>query len=92
MEYEYDPAKDAINRRKHGISLAAAERLDWDTAFTEMDDRFEYGEWRMTALGLIGADVFHVAFVEREDITRIISLRPAEKHEIKRYVRHLEGR
>jgi len=92
MEYDYDPAKDAVNRRKHGISLGEAERLDWDTAFVEIDERFDYGEWRMVGLGFIGADIFHVAYVENEGVTRVISLRPAEKHEIKRYIRHLEGR
>jgi len=92
MQIEYDPAKDAINRRKHGISLAEAERLNWDLAYIWEDARFDYGEVRMTGWGFIGADVFHVTFVEGESITRIISLRPAEKHETKRYIRHLEGR
>jgi len=57
-----------------------------------VDDRFDYGEMRMAGWGFIGADVFHITFVEHEGITRIISLRPAEKHEIKRYVHYLEGR
>jgi len=92
MEIDYDPVKDAINRRKHGISLGEAARFHWDTAFIQTDERFDYDEWRMVGLGLIGANVFHVAFVEREGMTRIISLRPAEKHEMKSYVHYLEGR
>jgi len=92
MEIEYDPAKDAINRRKHGISLGEAARLNWDTAFVEVDKRFDYDEWRMVGLGLIGSQVFHVAFVERKGVYRIISLRKAERLEIKRYVHYLEGR
>jgi len=92
MEIDYDPAKDRNNRRKHGLPLSDAARFDWDTALIEVDDRFDYDELRMMGLGLIGADVFHISFVERGDMTRIISLRPAQKHEIKRYVHHLEGR
>jgi len=92
MQIEFDPAKDAANIAKHGISLAEAERLDWSTAFIEVDDRFAYDELRMAGLGLIGADLFYVVFVEREDVTRVISLRPAEKREFKSYVRYITGR
>jgi len=92
MQIDFDPDKDAANIAKHGVSLAEAERLDWDTALIDVDDRFDYDELRMAGLGLIGADLFYVAFVEREDVTRIISLRPAEKWEFKSYVRYLTGR
>jgi len=92
MLIEFDPDKDAINRQKHGISLIEAERFDWDTAIIWPDERFDYDEWRMVGWGLIGATVFRIAFVEREGVTRVFSLRPAEKQEIKRYVRYLAGR
>ncbi|MEX3614270.1 MAG: hypothetical protein VB141_11075 [Burkholderia gladioli] len=29
MEIVFDPAKDAINQKKHGCSLADAGRFDW---------------------------------------------------------------
>jgi len=54
MQMEFDPAKDALNRRKHGISLGEVTRFDWDSALIEVDARFEYGEWRMVGLGYIG--------------------------------------
>jgi len=92
MEIEFDPDKDAANVAKHGISLAQAQHFDWDTAFIWPDDRFAYDELRMTGWGFIGADVVRIAFVEREGVYRIISLRPAEKQEIRRYVHYLEGR
>jgi len=92
MELEFDPDKDVANIAKHGISLEAAQRFDWDSAFIWPDDRFEYDEWRMTGWGFIGAEVFRIVFVEREGSYRIISLRPAEKQEIRRYVHYLEGR
>jgi len=92
MQIDFDPAKDAANLAKHGISLAEAERLDWDTAVIWPDNRFDYDEERMAGWGLIETDLFRVAFVERDGMTRIISLRPAEKWEFKRYVHYLEGR
>lgn len=50
MRIEFDPAKDAANFAKHGISLALAAELDWQAALIWVDDRFEYNEVRMIAL------------------------------------------
>lgn len=34
MDIEFDPAKSVVNEAKHGIALAAAESLEWDTALS----------------------------------------------------------
>jgi hypothetical protein len=39
MKYVFDPAKDAINRTKHGVSLALAELLFAGPHATMTDDR-----------------------------------------------------
>ena len=44
MKIEFDPDKDQINRRKHGLTLADAALMDIDTAEVWPDDRFAYGE------------------------------------------------
>jgi len=85
MQIEYDPDKDALNRRKHGISLDEAKRFEWDTALIEVDARFNYGEWRMTGLGYLGLRLVHITFVDRGDARRIISLRKANKREERHY-------
>lgn len=87
MKIEFDPAKDATNIAKHGVSLQAAEEFDWDTAFEREDDRFDYGEVRFVALGLIGDRLHVLIFAEGSDenAVRTISLRPAEKHEVRFY-------
>lgn len=84
---EFDPAKDDINRAKHGVSLAAASGFVWDTALEREDDRFDYGESRFVAIGLIDARLYVMVFTEGsdDDAVRIISLRPAEKHEKRFY-------
>lgn len=86
MEIEFDPEKDATNVKKHGISLAIAGELDWDAALVWVDDRFEYGEMRMIALAPKTATLYFVAFVERGAAFRIISLRRANRREVKQYV------
>jgi uncharacterized DUF497 family protein len=87
MKIEFDRAKDAINRKKHGVSLKAAADFDWDTALEREDDRFDYGEMRFVAIGLIEARLYVMVFAEGSDAetVRIISLRLAEKHEMRFY-------
>lgn len=87
VKIEFDPAKDDINRKKHALPLSAAINFDWDTALEREDDRFDYGEMRFVALGLIGNRLHVLVFTESadEDTVRVISLRPAEKHEMRFY-------
>jgi len=87
MLIQFDPAKDTRNREKHGISLGDAGLLDWETAVIWPDDRCDYGEDRMRCLGYIGTRLHFVAFVDRHDIRRIITLRKANKREEQTYAR-----
>jgi len=87
MLIEFDPAKDAVNRSKHGISLGEAARIEWDSAVTWPDRRFDYDEDRMCGLGYIGVRLYYVAFIDRGQIRRVISLRKANKREERTYAR-----
>lgn len=51
-----------------------------------VDSRFNYDETRMIAIVPLGDELFYVAFVERDDARRIISLRKANKKEVITYV------
>lgn len=86
MEITYDSVKDSTNIAKHGLSLATASDLDWDTALIWRDSRKEYGEIRLSATVLLGTRLHFVAFVDRGDERRIISLRKANAREVKLYV------
>ena len=87
MRYVWDPAKDALNQRKHGLSLADGipaledpQRVSW------FDDRFDYGEERIANLGMGQTKLLYVVTTEPyEEKTRIISVRRAEPHEIELY-------
>jgi uncharacterized DUF497 family protein len=85
MKIVFDPQKDSINQVKHSISLADAELIEWETAVIWQDNRYDYQEERMTALGYIGNRLFSAVFVDRDNNRRIISLRKANQREIKRY-------
>ena len=86
MKIEFDPTKDTANQTKHGVSLALANELDWDAALVWVDERFEYAEMRMIALAPKTETLYYVAFVERGQARRIISLRRANRREVKHYV------
>ena len=86
MQIEFDPVKDRDNFVKHGISLALAVELDWETALVWVDERFEYNETRMIALAPKTDTLYYVAFVDRGEVRRIISLRRANRREVKHYV------
>ena len=89
MRIEFDRAKDVLNRARHGVSLALARELDWDSALVCIDDRFGYDELRMIALAPKTNTLYYVAFVERGDRRRVISLRRATRREVKHYVENI---
>jgi uncharacterized DUF497 family protein len=85
MRLEFDPTKDASNREKHGVSLALAGELEWDLALVWIDTRLDYGETRIIALAPRARILYYVAFVDRGETRRIISLRRANRREVEHY-------
>jgi uncharacterized DUF497 family protein len=86
MEMEFDPAKDAMNIKKHGLPLGLAARLDWDNAIHVRDERFPYDEIRVNAIVPLGSRLYFVSYTEHSERLRIISLRYANKREVADYV------
>jgi uncharacterized DUF497 family protein len=98
MRYEWDEAKNLRNQRKHGgISFQAAALVFDDQRCLVYQDRIDSRteEQRWHAVGAVQIEpgvraVLLVVHAYREnhygeEITRIISARAAEKHEIRRY-------
>lgn len=81
----FDSAKNASNIAKHGVSLALAERMDWDVGLIWPDIRQDYGEPRWCVLAPIGNRLFFSVFVDRQDGRRVISLRKANNREQAHY-------
>src|ERR1700733_7853584 len=81
----FDPAKDVANQAKHGVSLALAELLFAGHHVSIADVRFDYGEIRKVAFGLVNSRMFACVYVERAGERRIISLRKANQREVRRY-------
>jgi len=67
-----------------GVPFELAAEFAWDGALVE-DLRKDYGERRFQALGLIGDRLHMMVFTPRADKAHVISLRKANKREVKRY-------
>ncbi len=91
MRFEWNPGKEAINRRKHGLTFGEVISL-----FTSGVDYLEIPDLdhddddeRYIAIGPVKRGVVMVIFTERhEDTIRIISARKATRTEITLYRHH----
>jgi uncharacterized protein len=85
MEVEWDPKKAAANVEKHGVRFSdAATVLHDDMAITIPDD--DPDEERLVTMGsdALGR-VLVVAYTWRGNRVRLISARPADRHERRLY-------
>lgn len=85
MAIDYDPAKNARNIAERGLPFNRVARFDFESALFSVDTRRDYGETRRRALGFIDGRLHALVFVETERGIRVISLRKANKREVRRY-------
>ena len=85
MEIKFDTAKNLSNEEKHGVSLAEAVHIDWDSLLAKPDERQSYGENRIIGYAYIGLRLHCVVYIDRLATRRIISLRKANSREVKKY-------
>jgi len=89
MKFEWDPAKNLANLRKHGISFDEAKHIFDGPILTRADDRKDYGENRDISLGALSPEaVVVVVHAERGGTIRLISARKANRRETKVYYEH----
>ena len=85
MDISFDAAKSERNIAKRGISFEQAAQFEWDSALIVEDLRRPYGEQRFQALGLINSRLHMLVFTPRASKAHVISLRKANKREVKKY-------
>ena len=87
MEYEWDPEKDRINQRLHGVSFAEASTVFLDPlAATVPDERFAVDEDRFRTIGYTMTNrLVIVAHTDRADRIRMISAREVTPKERRQY-------
>jgi uncharacterized protein len=85
----WDEAKRLSNIKDHELDFIGCEVIFDGLVFVFEDTRVKYGEQRLCAIGWLKDAVVHMTYTEREDDFHVISLRKAEKHEIKRYIEEI---
>ena len=87
MEFEWNPEKAVINRRKHNISFHEATTVfDDSLSMTFSDPDHSFGESRYVIIGISGlGQLLVVSHIDRGHCTRIISARKANRQEKKFY-------
>jgi uncharacterized DUF497 family protein len=85
MRVEFDPAKNERNIRERGLPFERAVEFDFETAVYVLDNRMDYGETRIRALGYLDKRLHALVFVEIARGIRVISFRKANKREVAHY-------
>ncbi len=86
----FDAAKDAANRKKHGISLAEGDGVLNDPLALTIEDSSSLGERRFISIGMnVFGHLPVVVYALRGDDARIICARNAEPKEIRAYEKGL---
>ena len=86
MRFEYDPAKSAANKAKHGIDFESAQAL-WDDPSYVITLVTSHSEPRFLVVGRIGEKLWTAVTTDRSGVTRIISVRRARDYEAEKYQR-----
>ncbi len=82
----FDPAKDAANRAKHGLSLGFGDEIFASGDILVLPSiRLRDGEERFKAIGLVGGKLFTAIFVWRNGARRFISVRRSNHGEARHY-------
>ena len=89
MKHEWDAEKNRKNVAKHGLNFEDAELVFAGTCVTFEDDRYDYGEERLFTLGVPAGRLVVIAHSPRDEGTRIISMRKANRHEQEIYQKRL---
>ena len=90
MNYAWDKRKGRGNVARHGIAFEDAIRVFKGPTLERVDDRFDYGETRIYAIGVVdGLEITLIYTDVSETERRVISAWRAERHERTAYWQRL---
>jgi len=76
VSQSFDPVKDRLNLRHHGVSLALGLEVLADPLGMEREDRsMDYGEVRYQVIGMARSAIYLVVYTERAAGPWFISVR-----------------
>jgi uncharacterized protein len=91
MGYSWDEEKGRRNLALHGIAFEDAIRIFEGSTVEKVDERFDSGERRVYAIGVVNGLEITVIYTDRtENERRIISAWRSEPHERRQYWQNIE--
>jgi len=92
MRYSWNERKNRSNIARHGIAFDDAKRIFEGPTVEKVDDRFDYGEVRVYAVGLVNGLEITVVYTDKDDDERrIISAWRSEPYERRYFWQNIEG-
>jgi uncharacterized DUF497 family protein len=89
MPITYDPAKRDLTLKQRGLDFADASPVIDGAVWEFVDDRQDYGETRITTIGLLDARMVVIVWTQRGEDRHIISMRKANDREQRRYANRM---
>lgn len=90
MLFEWDDVKSERNLLERGFGFDHAAAIFIGSTLEAQDNRRDYGEVRVQAIGRAGDDILSVVYSDRGEIRRIISARLANRKERKLWQSFIE--
>lgn len=81
MEFDWHDAKHEKNLQDRGFGFDFAAQIFLGRVLTQVDDREDYGEVRIKAIGEVDGIVLVVIYTDRDEVRWIISARKANRKE-----------
>jgi uncharacterized DUF497 family protein len=85
INLSYNQDKNESNILLRGLDFNLVKDFNWFLATIFEDTRKNYGENRFVAIGSIDERIYVVIFTPRGNKIHVISLRKANKREVKKY-------
>ncbi len=90
MEISYDKSKNRRNLLERNLSFEEVIEFDFEGARLSIDERKDYGEIRVRAIGFLRCRLHALVFTETEKGIRVISFRKANKRELTEYEKQIQ--
>jgi uncharacterized DUF497 family protein len=90
MEISYDKSKNRRNLLERNLSFEDVIEFDFEGARLSIDERKDYGEIRVRAIGFLRSRLHALVFTETEKGIRVISFRKANKRELTEYEKQIQ--
>ena len=90
MEITHDHSKNRRNLIERNLSFDAVAEFDFEGARFSVDERRDYREIRIRAIGFLRCRLHALVFTETEKGIRVISFRKANKRELTEYEKQIQ--